>query len=232
MFTFPVGLLGRESAKDPSYNNVSLLLLANGANNSTTFVDSGPANRTVSVNQLSPVITTAQSKFGGGSLTGGRVSVPYNSAFDFGTGDFTVEFWFRYEGTLNSEFRFTTGTGSSFFSFGSRVVSSVRRIGLVLEGVTWDTEISWSPASNNTWAHLAISRESGTVRAFQDGTLLGSNSSNRNWSMNSSIFIVSPASSSSSIATGAVYFDDFRVTKGVARYTAAFSPPTEQLPSS
>ena len=225
---------GISNQKDPFYNNVSLLLLANGANNSTTFIDSGPANRTVSAvnNGLNPVITTAQSRFGGSSLTGGQVSVPYNSAFDFGTGDFTIELWFRYEGTLNGSWRFCQGTSTPYFAFGLTDFPE-RRIVLVLEGVVFDVTVPWPnyPAAN-TWAHIAVSRASGTVRFFQDGSLIGSGSSNRNWNINSSNFVVCPRSPSSTIATGAVYFDDFRVTKGVARYTAAFSPPTEQLPSS
>lgn len=229
MFTFPVGLLKKDTppSTDPFYNNVSLLLLANGEEGSTTFIDSGPANRTVSIHSENPVITTAVSKFGGGSLTGGRISVPYDSAFDFGVGDFTIELWFRYEGTLLNEFRFTLGSTNSYLSFGSRV-SGMRQIGLVLEGLSWDTEVLWTPEPAGVWAHLAVSRSNGTVRLFQNGTLLGSNNSSRDWSMNNNPFIVS-ASNITDIDIA--YIDDLRVTKGVARYTAAFTPPTSQLPT-
>lgn len=225
MFTFPVGLFGIEREKDLFYNNVSLLLLANGANNSTTFIDSGPANRTVTAFQQSPVITTSQSRFGNGSLTGGTIQTPYNPAFDFGTGDFTIEFWFRYTGTLLSEFRFTYANGGTpYFSFGSRGNS----IGFVLEGVTWETEPSWTRPSANTWTHIAASRQASTVRFFNNGTLLGSYSSSRNWTINNNPFAIS---ANLTTTGGSTFIDDFRVTKGVARYTANFTPPTTELPS-
>lgn len=218
--------LGEGFVPDPFYNNVSLLLLANGANNSTTFIDSGPASRTVTTWQDSPVITTSQSRFGGGSLTGGNVQVPYSSAFDFGTGDFTIEFWFRYQGSLLSDFRFTNSTsGSGYFAFGSRSPS----IGFVAEFVTWDAEVSWTRPSANVWTHIAATRQSGVNRFFSNGVLLGSANSSRSWSMGGNPFTVFASRQTSS--GGQVYLDDFRVTKGVARYTANFTPPTEELPT-
>ena len=80
-----------------AYENVSLLLFGNGPNNSTTFTDSSSYGHTVT-----PVadakISTTQSKFGGASIyldgSGDCLSLPDNaSAFDFGTGDFTIECW-------------------------------------------------------------------------------------------------------------------------------------------
>jgi hypothetical protein len=227
MFTFPVGLLGGE--RDPFYNNVSLLLLGNGADGSTTFVDSGPANRTVTVSSGSPVITTAQFRYGNGSISGGRVETPYNAAFDWGAGDFTIEFWFRYSGTLTSEFRFCNGKTGSVFSFGSRIFSGNRIIGVLLEGVAWEVEFNWTPVGANTWAHIALTRQGTTMRIFQNGTSLGSASNSRSWTVNSSPFLIQP---DTFIASGGAWFDDFRVTKGVARYTANFTAPTAELPTS
>ena len=225
MFTFPVGLLGGE--RDSFYSNVSLLLLGNGVNNSTTFVDSGPANRTVTASSGSPVITTSQFKYGNGSITGGVIETPYNSAFDWGTGDFTIEFWFRYSGTLASDFRFCGGKTGNVFGFGSRISGS-RQIGILLEGVTWDTEFTWTPAGGNTWAHIALTRQSTTLRIFQNGTSLGSGTNSRNWNINNSAFQIYCGTT---VASGGAWLDDFRVTKGVARYTANFTPPTTELPT-
>ena len=214
---------------DPYYGNVSLLLLGNGTNNSTNFVDSGPANRTVTVSSGAPIITTSQSKYGNGSITGGKIEVPYNSAFDWGTGDFTIEFWFRYSGTLADTFRFTEVKVIPGFAFGGRVVSGIRYISILQEGVVWQSEFPWTPPDPNTWAHIALTRSGSTVRIFQDGVSLGTRTNTRNWSMNNSAFIISPTSSSSDIASEGAWLDDFRVTKGVARYTTDFTPPTQEL---
>jgi hypothetical protein len=220
--------LGEGFVPDPFYSNVSLLLLGNGTDGSTTFVDSGPANRTVTISSGTPIITTSQFKYGNGSITGGRIETPYDAAFDWGTGDFTIEFWFRYSGTFASEFRFCTGKTGNVFSFGSRVVSGTRRIGVLLENVAWEVELSWTPVGVDTWAHIALTRQGTTMRIFQNGVSLGSASNSRNWNVNNSPFLVMP---DTNIASGGAWFDDFRVTKGIARYTANFTPPTEQLPT-
>jgi phage-related protein len=219
--------LGEGFVPDPFYSNVSLLLFGNGTDGSTTFVDSGPANRTVTISSGTPIITTSQFKYGNGSITGGRIETPYDAAFDWGTGDFTIEFWFRYSGTLASEFRFCTGKTGNFFAFGSRLFSG-RRIGVVLENVSWDVELSWTPVGVDTWAHIALTRQGTTMRIFQNGVSLGSASNSRNWNINNSPFLVMP---DTNIASGGAWFDDFRGTKGVARYTDTFTPPTGQLPT-
>jgi hypothetical protein len=219
--------LGEGFVPDPFYSNVSLLLFGNGTDGSTTFVDSGPANRTVTISSGTPIITISQFKYGNGSITGGRIETPYDAAFDWGTGDFTIEFWFRYSGTLASEFRFCTGKTGNFFAFGSRLFSG-RRIGVVLENVSWDVELSWTPVGVDTWAHIALTRQGTTMRIFQNGVSLGSASNSRNWNINNSPFLVMP---DTNIASGGAWFDDFRVTKGIARYTDTFTPPTGQLPT-
>jgi hypothetical protein len=225
MFTFPVGLFA--GGKDPFYDNVSLLLLGNGDNNSTNFVDSGPANRSVTISSGNPVITTAQFKYGNGSISGGRVETPYSVAFDWGAGDFTIEFWFRYSGTLINDFRFAAGKTPPCFGFGSRSFGG-RTIGILQENVVWDLEINWAIPNPNTWTHIAVTRSQNIVYIFQNGLLLGSGANSRNWSMNNSSFFISPDTNT---ASGGAWFDDFRVTKGVARYTSNFTPPSTELPT-
>jgi len=211
---------------DPFYDNVSLLLLGNGTNNLANFRDSGPARRSVTVSSGNPVITTSQFKYGNGSITGGRIEVPYSPAFDWGTGDFTIEFWFRWSGTLSSEFRFCVGGTPPCFGFGSRS-SGGRVIGLVQENVAWDVEIPWTPVGSGTWFHLALVRANGVVTIFQNGVSIGSQANTRNWTMNNSVFVIMP---DTLIASSGAWFDDFRATEGVARYTSNFTPPSTELP--
>ena len=89
--------LKKESvAADPYYNNVSLLLHGDGANGSTTIVDSSPTPKTVTAFGDAQ-ISTAQSKFGGSSLafdgSGDYVGIADSADFTFGSGNFTIEFW-------------------------------------------------------------------------------------------------------------------------------------------
>jgi hypothetical protein len=76
------------------------------------------------------------------------------------------------------------------------------------------------PASK--WCHVAISRSGSTMRAFVDGTLVGTNAF---WSMNLSdsgnLYINSGRDSS-----GQRRIQDFRVYTGLAKYTSSFVVPT------
>jgi len=101
------------SAADEHYNSVSLLLNANGADNSTVFTDTSPTPKTVTA-VGNAKISTSQSKFGGSSMyfdgTGDYLTSPSSTDFDLG-GTYTVEFWVlnlkAYEGVGLSIVAFT-----------------------------------------------------------------------------------------------------------------------------
>ena len=89
---------------DPYFSNVSLLLHMDGSNGSTTFTDNSSNGFTVTANGNAQ-ISTAQSKWNGASGyfdgAGDFLTVPVNSAFELGTGDFDVELWARFD-SVNS----------------------------------------------------------------------------------------------------------------------------------
>jgi len=70
----------------------------NGTDGSTTFTDSSSASRTVS-STGNAAISTDEFKFGGSSLeldgNGDLLTIADNNAFDFGSGDFTIEAWIK-----------------------------------------------------------------------------------------------------------------------------------------
>ena len=91
---------------------------------------------------------------------------------------------------------------------------------------------TFSP-SNGTWYHLAITRSGTSVKFFVDGTQVGStatNSTNIN-SGSASIAIGGSTGAGDSVDHNG-NFAAVRITKGVARYTASFTPPSLPLPSS
>ena len=81
---------------DEYFSDVGVLLHGDGTNGSTAIVDSSTNNHTVNVNGNAQISTT-KSKFGGSSMyfngSGDYLTIPNNSSFDFGYGDFTIEFW-------------------------------------------------------------------------------------------------------------------------------------------
>jgi hypothetical protein len=84
----------------------------------------------------------------------------------------------------------------------------------------------------NSWHHIACVRSSGTTLLFVDGVLAGSSSLNPYTTSSNPLYIAAGNSQS----YGSMYFwdgyiDELRITKGVARYTSTFTPPTQAFPN-
>ncbi len=208
---------------DPNYSSVSLLLNGNGTNGSTTFTDSSVNNHTITRNGNAQISTT-QSKFGGSSIYfdgNGDYLTATDSSFAFGTGEFTIEFWMRaastavYEGVLsvgnvntNNSWQISGGTDLAFYKQGGLPV-----------GDTFP--------SLNTWHHVAIVRDaSSVVTMYINGTNVDSVTDTNDYSANN--LKIGTNRNVNGFYDG--YIDDLRITKGVARYTSNFTPPTAQLP--
>jgi hypothetical protein len=214
---------------DPQFTSVSLLLHGNGTNGSTTITDSSPTPKTVTAFGNAQ-ISTAQSKFGGASIafdgTGDYLTTPASSSFAFGLADFTVELWL---------YRF--GSGQQHLYDARDIGLNDNRILLYLDSSSQLTYYSngaprittTSVPTLSTWVHVALCRASGNSRLFLNGVQVGATFAD-------TISIVSPTAT---VAIGATnvgttslngYIDDFRITKGIARYTANFTPPTAAFP--
>jgi hypothetical protein len=220
---------GQPVPNDPNFAFNSLLLHGDGTNGSTTITDSSGSPKTVTA-VGDAQISTAQSKFGGASIafdgTGDYLTIPGSSSFAFGLADFTVELWL-----------YRSGSGQQHLYDARDNGVNTNRILLYLNPssqLTYfgDGEVKIATTSVPTlsaWVHVALCRASGNSRLFQDGVQVGSTFAD-------TISIVSPTATVAIGASNAVgtplngYIDDLRVTKGVARYTANFTPPTAAFP--
>lgn len=217
---------------DTSYNSVSLLLLMHGANNSTTFTDNSPTPKTITA-VGNAKISTAQSKFGQGSGSfdgvNAYLSVPNVSELRLGTGDFTIETWIyktAYAGGsyIRDETIYgSNGTGNLLFflSYSDGKPS------------TWDGATNKSSTITvplNQWTHVAFTRAGGTFRIFVNGAKGHESSYTFNCSDSTSQFRIGGNAylDSSRYLNGNM--NGLRITKGIARYTSAFTPPTEAFP--
>lgn len=222
---------------DPDFADVVLLLHCDGANGGTSFPDSSSIANTVTASN-GGVTETSVVKFGTAAMavlgTGLRsgVTVPYSSNFDFSTGDWTIEFW-GYSGDwanassgqiLIQEFAFTT-------VFPYRItIDSSGHLNLDCADSSGIAQVALAGAtvlSVNTWQFFAVQRSGSAFAIYVDGVLdasstyagsLGSNSANP--------FIGGTAGSAGT------FLDEIRFTKGVARYSANFTPPTAAFPDS
>ena len=219
---------------DPQYGSVSLLLHGNGTNGSTTITDNSLSPKTVTA-VGNAQISTAQSKFGGGSIafdgTGDYLTVPVNSNTTFGSGNFTIEFWIWFN-TLSPIYRFLSwGTNSSFY--GTRLeTDSVGNINLYMS--TNDSSFALTSGAMSSgyttqvWHHLALVRNGNNINFYKDGTSIysGSLSGSLIDGLYNTIGALAPYNQDNFNG----YIDDFRITKGVARYTANFTPPAAPFP--
>ena len=205
--------------KDPDYNNVSLLLHGNGTNGSTTITDNSPSPKTVTA-VGNAQISTAQSKFGGSSLfvNTSRFAINDDSAFGFGTGDFTFETWILNSSWTGdraiTDFRPSTGAMGTFFAASGKLAFWTGSSLIGGSGTTLEL---------NTWHHVALTRSGTTLRAFRDGVLDFTGTLSLSFTASRPLGI-GAAIDGSSGNTGA-YIDDLRITKGIARYTSNFTPP-------
>jgi hypothetical protein len=208
---------------DPYWANVSLLLHMDGSNGSTTFTDSSSNNFTISAFGDAQVSTT-DPKFGTGSLTldgtGDYLTTPADTAFAFGTGDFTVECWVYANSGNSNDGLFTFGGTSSGLAVA--LESGNWRLTLVGSG----TFTHSSTATTGVWTHIAATRNGTNLRFFVGGVSAGTVTNSTNLTDNE---LKIGYYYNSSFAINAK-IDEFRVTKGVARYTANFTPPTAPFP--
>ena len=208
-------------AGDPYWANVVALLHMDGADASTTFTDVKGHTFTAAGNAQ---IDTAQSKFGGASGlfdgTGGYISTPSSADFAYGTGDFTWECWVRLAVTTGNQYIVEHGDngGTVTYNGGLRYYNTTTSTGSVLYTTV-------PPLVAGTWYHVAITRQSGTTRMFIDGVLKASAADAHNYGAQSLRF---GAYGGGGYGLNS-HIDEARITKGVARYTANFTPPAEQF---
>ena len=145
--------------------------------------------------------------------------IPNTNEFDFGTGDFTIE-WYQYQTDSNSFPR--------IFQVGNYPTTT---IGVSIEGGTF---YYWSNNSanivknldsseyKNIWVHFAISRSSGTTQVFMNGTSIFSMSDTNDLNGSNDLVIGNESSVSIDAAFGG-YITYFTWVKGVALYTSDFT---------
>ena len=182
-----------------------------------------------------PTGSTTQAKFANTkSIDFGDVSQTYVMEVSSGagyTGEFTIEFW-MYNTNVTSTWQSLISnsyvSGSEYF----RLYKNDGSGAFALYHNSTSAKLTGiGTIANNTWTHVAIVRDSSNdITVYQDGISIGSYNNNQ---------IFGTASSPVNIGKGGVgdgssypmsgYIQDLRITKGLARYTSNFTPPTALL---
>ncbi len=211
--------------RDPYWDNVALLLRFDG---DVTDFKGGAFN-------AAGTVTYQQGRFNQGMLlvSGnlGVVEPAPRSELDL-PDDFTIEGWMKpapgSSGAFLSRFEVSVlGAGwqlylesngqLSFYQYAAGGAYPIRKVG--------------PDVRDGNWHHVATTRVGGVVRMFVDGVLVGTGSSTVKYT--SSINLLSVGYQAQG---GARYpflggIDEVRITKGVARYTASFTPPDKAFPN-
>lgn len=215
---------------DPHFASVSLLMHGEGANGSTTFVDSSPSPLTYTA--LSGAqIATAQKKFGSASMVfGGNASAttPANSRFDLGSGDFTLEAWVYPTSNVAYGMITSQNPGQVTGSYELFINSGTLGTFISSNGSTWDISLATLSGGSvplNTWTHVAMTRLGTSFKLWVGGVNTSTLVSAAAIVASNSVFAVGGRAAGIYGFPG--YIDELRLTKGVCRYTANFTPPTE-----
>lgn len=201
-------------------------LLVQGTN--AGIVDASGRNNLETVGDAR--ISTTVKKYGTGSIyfdgTGDALFTRTNPALAFESGDFTVEFWVNFTSIANRQDLVwwvpdndSLRGGISWRLSGDALCYYDAAVGAAIN-------TAWLPTIN-TWYHIALSRSGSSTRLFIDGVAGTTYSTIRPYAASYRLYIGKDSASDSYPFTG--YMDDFRITKGVARYTANFTPPTAHL---
>lgn len=236
---------GGGGASDPNFANVSALFKTPNIGSISDVT--GNLGNVFTVGSAS--VNADQTKFQPASMkfTGGKLTFPYSnqSALDFGTGSYTVEAWIYRTATG------TVGTDTTYQNILSTASSGQGGWGLILNNS--DGRLAWKTGSSgvliptllgdnyvavplNTWTHVAVARENtsgGGFGFFVNGFRRNfTNASTDDTSSDGSDDFVIGGDNDDSYTRFTGYIEDVRITKGVARYTADFTPPTAEFPTS
>ncbi|MEK7086203.1 MAG: LamG domain-containing protein, partial [Patescibacteria group bacterium] len=224
------------AAYDPYFSNVVLLMHMDGTNGGTVFGD--VKGHTVTTNGAAQ-LSTAQSKFGGSSASfdgsTGYLTIPDSNDWYFGTGDFTIEYWVRFSVFSAGLVYSNVGQGPDSGNYWSMVpFESGANDGWQFTVVTGGSILvnyytPYSSIATDTWYHVAIVRNGTNFKTYINGVETHAQTVSATLGDYAAPLVIGARSFDYANKLNG-YLDDIRITKGVARYTANFTPPTAPFP--
>jgi hypothetical protein len=218
------------AAGDPYFANVVLLCHFDGTNGSTTFTDSSSYGLTLSPLGAGRALTTAAQKFGTASLQSandsGSVSALDFALWTFGAGQFTVEAFVRPTAALSGVRGIVTQWAASA-NFGWFLGFNGNTLNFFYSTTGTDNPVvsaAYTPTLNS-WVHIAADRDANNVlRIYADGVVVASATVAATFFDSNQSLRISNDNTATRGFVGQI--DELRITKGVARYGGAFTPPT------
>jgi hypothetical protein len=170
-----------------------------------------------------PTLSTTQKQFGLSSLLlngSSYITVESDPRFAYNKEDFTIEFFVRLTNNpiVQTLLDQRSANNEAAIRLDVDVTGAVKLYILGAYRITSTTLVS-----QNTWTHIAVSRSNGTTRLFVNGTVQGTTYTDANAYPARPIVIGSGYSGDPGTPTSG-YIDEVRISRGVSRYSATFTP--------
>ncbi len=180
-------------------------------------------------------VTSAKSKFGGACLDATGLKGVKSSGLgtaNFGSDDWTIECFIWIVSKSRYGVLFAKRASGGYYSpivVQYNAAANYLTAYISITGSSWAFSIPANPPIGE-WVHLALERAAGSVTFYVNGVAVNTVSIG-------SAALMSNANEFSLGVDGDgnyginCYIDEFRITKGVARYTANFTPPDAPFPN-
>lgn len=173
-------------------------------------------------------LDTAQYKWTASGLfdgDGDYISTPDHDDFAFGSGDFTIDLWARLARTsgiqiLVAQRADVDNRWNLFLNF-----SAAQGLGFYWKPTeSYLVQGSNAGWSTGTWYHIAVTRNGNEFKIYRDGTALATATlSGALPDLNALVYVGGTAD-----GMFAGHIDELRISKGIARWIANFTPPTDE----
>jgi hypothetical protein len=177
-------------------------------------------------------VTTANSVFGGSAMffdgTGDYLKIPDSENFTYGSNNFTIES--RIFPIQTGDRRFYNQYQNPDNQFWIRLLNSTNTIQFyaIQSTTTLFSNTSTTAVTLNTWSHVAVVRNGNGITTYLNGANVGSVAYSGSIPNYSAPLLISSYDGTNEHFLG--YIDDFRITKGIARYTGNFTVSANAVP--
>ena len=173
-------------------------------------------------------VNTSVKKYGTGSIafdgSGDYLLTSPAATFNPGVGSWTIEGWVNFTTNAFTQVLVSGNPRQFYFVWanegGGKMIVGDGAINNINQVVT-------IPAAG-TWWHMCLVKDGATYTVYVNGTAVASSTTALASNNIPSLFVGSDNGSSGFYG----YIDELRITNGVARYTANFTPPTAAFPTS
>jgi len=162
--------------------------------------------------------------------TGDYLTIPDSSDWDFGSEDFTVDWWEYRLSAGTSETAIVRGVAAGYHSFYFNHLDggTVGTVYMTSNNSSWDIASAelLGPATLNEWVHYAVVRDGNNFYNFRNGIRMA------NWSSSLALYNETSDLYIGNVASNFYhgYMSEVRISKGVVRWAENFDPPARAYP--